>query len=344
MNQGLAGRVTPAAHHGLMADMEFKERQAAMAVAWKQATAVLPDEARAAAPYVDKDGSASGPMRDVCLPIAFAEHNLLPQVRALALELFAELGIPWHAGVLTGPSNHLLSSQVQCVNALGRMVNQPELVKLAFGSLLDTDEVLQVEPGRWLTFEFIGSVDRLGEAVARKRVRGAHCTSVDAAFLHRTTAGVVELVLVEWKYTESYSPRDDDPRKNAVRRKRYEHLLVADDSPVDGAALPFHEFLHEPLYQLMRQQLLAHELEKHHELGADVVRVVHAQPTANAAYQASLSRPSHRELGATVDEVWHRLLRRPDRFTLMDSARFLDPAITSDDYVARYDGSMLGDA
>ena len=38
------------------------------------------------------------------------------------LALMAELGVPWHGGTPHGPSNHLLDSQVQCVNALFPMV------------------------------------------------------------------------------------------------------------------------------------------------------------------------------------------------------------------------------
>jgi hypothetical protein len=34
--------------------------------------------------------------------------------------------------------------------------------------------------------------------------------------------------------------------------------------------------------------------------------------------------------------VWSRLLRLPDRFVQLDSAIFLDPQITSVDYVDRY--------
>ncbi|MEZ5249950.1 MAG: hypothetical protein R2713_12290 [Ilumatobacteraceae bacterium] len=41
-------------------------------------------------------------------------------------------------------------------------------------------------------------------------------------------------MLVEWKYTETYSPHEPEPAKNAERRRRYEHLLMAPDSPVDG--------------------------------------------------------------------------------------------------------------
>lgn len=319
------------------------ERQRASA--WKLRTPTLPVDAQLPARYVSKDGSERGPEYDFCLPAEFAAFSLLPEVRDSALALFAELGIPWHAGVGAGPSNHLLSSQVQCVNALGQMVTDPDRVVRAFGPTLDTAEVDQIEPGRWLTFEYVGSDDHLHEAVDGVRIRGAHCTSVDAAFVHRTHDGVRELILVEWKYTEAYRRRRVVPAKDAVRLERYGGLLAAPDGPIIDGLLPFTELLQEPLYQLMRQQLLAYELEKSNAHDVDRVRVAHVMPAANRAYQDSLYGVHALQLGSTVKEVWQRLLRRPDRFVSVDSALFLDPEITSEHYAQRYGapGSTLQD-
>lgn len=317
----------------------FIDGERRRASAWKLSTPTLPDEARVPAPYVGKDGSARGPDYDFCLPAEFAAFSLLPAVREPALSLFAELGIPWHAGVGAGPSNHLLSSQVQCVNALGQMVADPDRILRAFGSILGTAEVDQIESGRWLTFEYIGTDNHLREAVGGTRIRGAHCTSVDAAFVHRTNEGIREVVLVEWKYTEHYGPRRAEPAKDAVRRGRYGDLIAAPDGPIIDEVLPFTELLQEPFYQLMRQQLLAHELEKAHAHGADRVRVAHVMPAGNRAYHESLYGEHAVQLGATVKEVWHRLLRRSDRFVPVDSAIFLDPEITSVHYLQRYGGS-----
>jgi hypothetical protein len=253
--------------------------------------------------------------------------------------LFAELRIPWHCGVDDGPSNHLLSSQVQCVNALAQMVLEPARIGRAFGELLDTAEILEVEPGRYLTFEYIGQADFFNEAPGHQRVRGAKCTSVDAAFLHRTISGLVELILVEWKYTESYRPRRPEPSKDRTRSALYGEALGAPDSPVRDDLLPMEELFDEPLYQLVRQQLLARQLETARAHGADRVRVVHVAPASNTDFQQSLHRPSQRALGDTVAEVWRRLLRSPDRFVSVDSSRFLDPGITSAEYVDRYGGT-----
>ena len=312
----------------------------AKASAWKLATTTLPAAAKVPSQYVSKNGSPSGPKYDFCLPAEHAALSLLPEVREPALSLFTELGIPWHAGIQGGPGNHLLSSQVQCVNALGQMVADPDRIIRAFGPILGTVEVHQIEPDRWLTFEYIGPGDYLNEAVGGKKTRGANCTSLDAAFLHTTNTGIRELVLVEWKYTEHYGRRIVKPAKDAVRYKRYGHLLAASDGPITSELRPFNELLQEPLYQLMRQQLLAHELERAETHGVDRVRVVHVLPSGNTAYQTSLYGTLAPLLGSTVKEVWQRLLRYPDRFVSIDSAMFLDPQITSKDYVERYGDAL----
>lgn len=314
----------------------FTTSERARASAWKAATPTLPEAARVPAPYVGKTGSAGRGWYEYCLPAQFAPWSLLPEVRAAALELFAELGVPWHAGVGDGPSNHLLSSQVQCVNALGQMVNEPERIVRAFGPFLGTTQVEQIEPGRWLTFEYIGAEDHLHEAVHGRRTRGAHCTSVDAAFVHLTRDHVRELVLVEWKYTERYGPRAVNATKDETRFARYGHLLADPNGPIRSDVLGFDDLLQEPFYQLVRQQLLAHELEKTRAHGAERVRIVHVMPAENLDYQTSLHESKVKAVGSRVDAVWHQLLRHHDRFTSIDSALFADAEITSPEYVARY--------
>lgn len=323
--------------------MTYSELEKARATAWKTSTTALSDEARAPAQYVNKDGLATGPLRHFCIPPYFAAHNLLEPHREAALSLFAELGIPWHAAVASGPSNHLVSSQVQCVNALMPLVGDPSRVVRAFGELLGIGEVLQIEPGRYLTFEYIGPTDYFGESPAGERIRGAHCTSVDAAFLHRATDGVVELVLLEWKYTESYRLRTPDPTRDLVRLGRYGAAVTDPSGPVRAELLSFEHLLDEPFYQLVRQQLLAHALETAGAEGASRVRVLHVLPAANDAYQQSLARPEHRTLGSTVNEVWQRLLRHTDRFISVDSDLFLNPQITSREYQLRHSDGVVHD-
>ena len=327
---------TPLTGEGPRKTNPYATEQNDLAVAWKQRSLTLPDEARV--PGVYEKHQRAYP---VCLPIEYASHNLLPDVRDGATELFDELDIPWHDSVGGGPSNHLRDSQVQCVNALFQMVNNPERIKLAFGGALDIAEVFQIEDGRFLTFEYIGPTDYFGEGIRHGkevgRRRGTNCTSVDAAFLYKTPAGATELALVEWKFTESYlTALDRNAESDAIRIGRYAADLAAADGPVRDDVLPIELLLDEPFYQLMRQQLLANRLEQAGAHGADVVRVVHVLSPENTGYQDSLVRAEHRAAGNSVDEVWTKLQRTPDRFRHVDPAVFLNPAVTSDDYVDRY--------
>jgi len=329
----------PLAGEGPRKTNPYASEQNKLAMAWKQRTRSLPDEARVPGHY-PRRGKLEGPY-PVCLPIEYASHNLFPDVRDGAIELFTELDIPWHDSAGGGPSNHLRDSQVQCVNALFQMVSDPERIKLAFCTVVDIAEVLQIEDGRFLTFEYIGPTDYFGEGVRDGkevgRRRGTYCTSVDAAFLFKTSTGTTELALVEWKYTESYlTALDRNSDSDAIRIGRYAADLAAADGPVRNDVLPIELLLDEPFYQLMRQQLLANRLEQAGAHGADVVRVVHVLPPENTGYQDSLVRAEHRTAGSSVDEVWTKLQRTPDRFRHVDPAVFLNPAVTSDEYVDRY--------
>jgi hypothetical protein len=71
--------------------------------------------------------------------------------------------------------------------------------------------------------------------------------------------------------------------------------------------------------------------------------VVHVAPAVNLDYQRSLHRPEQQALGATVYEAWASMLRRPNRFVAIDSARFCDPSITSRSYDHRHGDYLVAD-
>jgi hypothetical protein len=95
------------------------------------------------------------------------------------------------------------------------------------------------------------------------------------------------------------------------------------------------DLFHGPICQLVRQQLLAHALEKDPAVKADVVRVVHVLSPENTAYTRSYLAPGVRPLGATAPEAWTILLRIADPFVKIDPAVFLGPDITTQEYCAR---------
>jgi len=228
---------------------------------------------------------------------AFSDYNLLPDIRSHALQAFAAELIRWHADINGHPSNHLLDSQVQCVNALAPGMSDPTFVKTAFGDVLPIAQVLEIEPGRVLTFEFIGGRDHLSEGRGAPRTRGSMTTSADAAIRFRTPTNTIEVALIEWKFTEDYRDKELLVPRGRPRPERYRDLWDDPSNSLRRDVIPYEDLFVEPFYQLLRQQLLASSMEREHELDADVVRVVHNCPAANRGVRQALNRESHRAAG-----------------------------------------------
>lgn len=301
-------------------------------------TPTLPDAARAPGMYRTRYG-LSGPY-PVCLPRPHAELNLLPDVRSGALGLFNAESIAWHDGVNGGPSNHLLDSQVQCVNALWPGTTDPAFVKEAFGAAVPLADVLPIERDRFLTFEYIGARDYLSERRGLSQTRGSLTTSADAAFRYRSTDGVVEVALVEWKFTEDYRDHELAPARGEPRPERYRALWEDADCPLRRDLIPYEDLFVEPFYQLFRQQLLAWSMERWAELDAGRVRVVHLCPAANEGVHTAFNRDSQRAAGSDVMEVWSKMLLHPDRFVSADTALF--NSLRGSDYKDRYEMESRG--
>jgi hypothetical protein len=289
------------------------------AVAWKQATPLLPDEARHPAAMI---GSSSSKPYPHCLPPGFNAFNLLPNAREPALRFYATRRIPWQAGGLAGPSNNLLSSQVQCANLFAPLLSDADGVAALLDDVLPIDSVMAWPDGEYITFEWIGERDYLAEArPGTQRTRGSRATSADLAVRYRSTSGSVEVALIEWKYVEgTYSP--DLGSGNHLRMARYRPHFEHPDSPIDGDKVRYEDLFINPLYQLLRLQLLAAAMERHYEHDATTVRVVLAAPIGNSAFHREVP-VALRHHGDTVTAVWHEILREPDRFVTVDTAMLL---------------------
>ncbi len=266
------------------------------------------------------DGIYKKKPRPFCIPREDADQNLYQEIRRDAIKYFDEQNIKWHDGQGVQPSNHLCSSQVCCVNFLSPFSDKPdaltELLRPVFPTI---QQVLPMETSRqFVSFEWIGAENYLGEKVPRngKRTRGANFTSTDGAVMFQHQDGIKQIVLIEWKYTESYGGTSLKISKSGTdRTKIYAPLYEKEDCPLDKAKLSdFGDLFYEPFYQLTRQQLLAHEMEKARELGAEKVSVLHIAPDHNSDFQ-KVTSPMLKELGATVMNVWGQLVRNEDKFT-----------------------------
>jgi hypothetical protein len=271
------------------------------------------------------DGLYHHRWRPFCLPLECAQENLYPGIREAALAYWEAQNITWHDGHAGLPSNHLCDSQVCCVNLLFPLADQPgalaDMLRPLYPGLR---EMLPVEAGQYVAFEWIGDKNYLGEGAIsnRRRTRGANCTSADAAVLFSRNDRIRQMVLIEFKYTESYGQTSlAVSRGGTDRTSIYAPLFEHDDGPLDRGRVPgFADLFYEPFYQFMRQQFLAHEMEQAHELGADAVSVLHIAPEHNGEFQRVTS-PGLVPLGDKATNVWASLLRTPGRFLSVSSER-----------------------
>lgn len=263
------------------------------------------------------DGFYKGHPYPFCIPREFAIENLYPEIRGTIIEYFAKNKIKWHDGQDRDPSNHMCDSQVCCANFLFPFADQPKalaaLLRPLFPSLRD---MLPIEDNLYVAFEWIGKKNYLGEITHNGlRTRGANFTSADAAVLFQATDETRRIILIEWKYTESYYATS--LRYSASKRDRttiYSHLYHAADCPLNIDSIPdFDSLFYEPFYQFMRQQFLAHEMEKAHELGADRVSLLHISPSHNRDF-TRVTSPKLKDIDISATGVWSRLVKIPGRF------------------------------
>ena len=299
--------------------------------AWKASSATLPGDARArGTTWVQERGGRKqvGPF-PVCLPVEHALLNLLPGVRDEALARFQAHDIEWHGWTPCPegecwPSTHLLDSQVQCVNVFLSLAKSPNrLLDVARRVVPDAAELVVVEDGRPVAFEWIGDDDYLGEGWGRPRHRGRYVTSLDGLVVVERRDGGRTAIVIEWKFTESYhSPVPFRGPGGTDRRDIYRPRYEGDSSPF--AVRPSIEaFFHEPHYQLLRQALLARAMVQAGEFGIDQAVLLHVVPAGNKTLRATMT-DGLAEFGGTMDEVWQRLLPGPTvRYVCMASERLL---------------------
>jgi hypothetical protein len=300
----------------------FADAEKAHQISFKAASSSISRSGRTEGLYMNEP-------RPFCLPEDHARENLFPDIRAAAIDFFWNGKILWHQGIKDGPTNHLCSSQVCCVNFLFPFADKPLALRDLLLPVFPTiRRMLPVESGRYVTFEWIGAKNYLGEKVPKntERTRGANCTSADACVRFEEKDGRIHTVLIEWKYTESYSTVFLKTSKNGTDRTTiYQHLYDHAGCPLNKSLIPkFEDLFYEPFYQFMRQQFLAHAMETIREDGMDIVSVLHIAPRANQEFK-EVTSPALRILGSTATEVWGKLVTRSDRFRSIHTGDLFGP-------------------
>jgi hypothetical protein len=179
----------------------------------------------------------------------------------------------------------------------------------------DAVDVLPVEGG-FIAYEWIGARSYLNERGWSSSSRGRNVTSLDAVMAVKRDNSRICLLVIEWKYTESYG----SGRSLAVsdrgtsRVEIYRPLLERADSPI---LLGEHERLFfDPFDQLMRQTLLAWQMVEHREFGTTEWIHIHVAPAANVALLGTVTSPQLAEFG-NMASAWRSVLVLPERYSLV---------------------------
>jgi hypothetical protein len=206
--------------------------------------------------------------------------NLWGGIRDDAIAYFKENEIPWWEESEDGPTGHLVSSQVACVNHLFPLRQRQDLATAVLKQI-DRDIICAeyLDDG-FVEFEVIGQKNYLGE---RQHTRGANATSIDAMMLGRKAKKNI-LVSIEWKYTENYTGEC----LYCEPRTIYNKLMEDPNSPIDSEIAKgdnpeeyYKALYYEPFYQLMRQTLLSWKMADANEYGADDYIHLHIVPDEN---------------------------------------------------------------
>lgn len=272
-------------------------------------------------------GKYRGKVYNFCLDNNCSRENLHESIRNAAIRYFKDRNIKWHDGIGGDqPSNHLCCSQSFCVNTWFPYTKKPKLLKhvlLALGYPVEqvlpftADQKVSDSDHSYVVFEWIGEKNYLGEHRAGKvagdegRNRGQGFTSADFAFRFKRLDGKVQIVLGEWKYTETYSnKRSIKCSGKTDRLEIYKPELQKDDCPINLGTIPFGALFYDPFDQLMRLQLLAKAMERNKEMGVDIVSVLHIAPKANRGLINRITPPQLASLGKDIHEVWGKIVNQ----------------------------------
>ncbi|ASB49163.1 PGN_0703 family putative restriction endonuclease [Alkalitalea saponilacus] len=244
--------------------------------------------------------------------------NLWEGIRFDVKDYFEKNGISWWSG--NGePTGHLLSSQVACVNHLYPFRQRKDCI----------DKILQNINSEFVDTSFIDSgyiefektgVHPLGKEKSVQR--GANSTSIDSFMIAQKENDEKVLILIEWKYTESYTPNSILNSKSGTNRLDvYKELLEKDNCPIITKNLE--DLFYEPYYQLMRQTLLGWTMTQNKEYGATDWLHIHVIPEDNKELRERIT--SSNLEGKTLEESWKLQLKNPDKYIVISPQKFLEP-------------------
>jgi hypothetical protein len=243
-----------------------------------------------------------------------------------AIKYFEKNRIEWHSDgqnkTTTSPEGHLLSSNIACINHLFYVRQNKKLADLVLQNIDSRIKSAEEIEGGYVAFEVNGKENYLNE---RSHTRGALSTSIDAAMVGKRDDGKNILVLIEWKYTECYSPTNlHKPAHDEI----YKPFLEEEGCPIKidlSKQEDFQALYYEPFYQLMRQTLLGWKMVENNEFDCNEYLHVHVIPEKNIALLNNVTASVLKKFGNTICEAWKGALIKPDRYKIVSPEHLLKP-------------------
>lgn len=247
--------------------------------------------------------------------------NLWDGIREDAIDYFERNNITWWMPEENGPTGHLLSSQIACLNHLYWLRQRNDIVTAILKGI--DPSIIKAKPidDGFVEFEVIGKENYLHE---KSHTRGANSTSVDALMVGCKQNNQRTLFFIEWKYTEFYQP---ESKYIPERFNIYNPLLDEKECPI---SIENYEHLYfEPFYQLMRQTLLAWQMAKHWEYGADDYMHIHVIPEKNIELRNKITSPGLK--GNSMSDAWKNVLTYPGKYVVVTPEKLLGSVINLKD-------------
>jgi hypothetical protein len=255
------------------------------------------------------------------------KNNLFPPILDDTIKYFEENKIAWWRGATDedgklGPTGHVLSSQISCLNHLYYLRHDKgAVIQLLSSFSSDFNDVLEIEtdkkPYGYIQFEAVSTGNNLNEGVP---TRGTNCTSVDALIYAKHKNGEKWIIPIEWKYTEEYNSEDKSSGKSgAIRLERY-IALINKSRQVNPEYWQW--CFYEPFYQLMRQTLWTEQMiqkKTDEKIKADNYMHLHIIPNENKDLLNRIYSCSK----MNMEDTWHKCIVNQDKYKIITSKELL---------------------
>ena len=257
--------------------------------------------------------------------------NLYKGIRKDALLYFELNNIVWWKQYedLYFPNGNTLSSQIHCLNhlfairadhdAILKIIQTilPEIVEIDVSPIDEKFCIMDdypYETPSYISFEFTYNNKELLHE--RCNQRGANCTSADAFVYAVNKEGEHVLIVIEWKYTESYEKTDGNKANSKTIDERYRDLAARKNSNLGGWKELYNW---DPQYELTRQTLLMEQIVFNKPFEANDYRHIVVCPNDNAEM-------------VTEAEAFKDSLKEKSKFIIIDPKELLSPLKGNDDY------------